>query len=78
MTRKSSAMTSEIVEMAWCDKTSFDDIYAITGLSEPETILVMRRTLKASSFRLWRQRVSGRSTKHKKLARRTHKKICML
>ncbi len=53
--------------MAWCDKTSFDDIKNITGLAEPDVIKIMRSSLKASSFRLWRKRVSGRSAKHKKL-----------
>lgn len=57
----------EIIEMAWCDKTSFEDIYVLTGLSEADTILVMRRNLKPSSFRLWRKRVSGRISKHKKI-----------
>jgi uncharacterized protein (TIGR03643 family) len=57
---------SEIIEMAWCDKTSFDDIHIITGLSEPQVILMMRQNLKPSSFRLWRKRVSGRSSKHEK------------
>ncbi|MFZ9069474.1 MAG: DUF2805 domain-containing protein, partial [bacterium] len=36
-------------------------------LSEAEVIKVMRRSLKPSSFRLWRKRVSGRTTKHQKL-----------
>lgn len=58
---------SEIIEMAWCDKTSFDDIETITGLSEKEVIKLMRENLKPSSFRLWRKRVSGRTMKHKKL-----------
>jgi len=56
---------SEIIDMAWCDKTSFDDIQAITGLSESDTIQLMRKKLKRSSFRLWRKRVSGRRAKHK-------------
>ena len=33
---------NEIIEMAWCDKTSFDDIQAHTGLTESETMKVMR------------------------------------
>lgn len=28
--------TSEIIEMAWCDKTSFDAIKSISGLSKPQ------------------------------------------
>lgn len=55
---------SEIIEMAWCDKTSFNDIEEITGLPEKEVIKVMRQNLKPSSFRLWRKRVSGRTAKH--------------
>jgi uncharacterized protein (TIGR03643 family) len=58
---------SEIIEMAWCDKTSFDDIHTLTGLSESETIKLMRNNLKPSSFRLWRKRVSGRKANHKKI-----------
>ena len=58
---------SEIIEMAWCDKTSFDDIYTLTGLSESQTIKLMRSNLKSSSFRLWRKRVTGRKAKHKKM-----------
>jgi len=57
---------SEVIEMAWCDKTSFDDIQTHTGLSESDTIKLMRANLKPSSFRLWRKRVSGRIAKHKK------------
>ena len=56
-----------IIEMAWCDKTSFDDIQAQTGLTESEVIKIMRSNLKPSSFKLWRKRVSGRISKHKKL-----------
>lgn len=58
---------SEIIEMAWCDKTSFDDIHKLTGLSESQTIKLMRSNLKPSSFRLWRKRVTGRKGKHKKM-----------
>ena len=65
--KDNNAEVSEIIEMAWCDKTSFDDIKAITGLSEADTIKLMRTNLKPSSFRLWRKRVSGRQAKHKKL-----------
>ena len=58
---------SEIIEMAWADKVSFDEIHALTGLSEADTILIMRRNLKPSSFRMWCKRVSGRITKHRKI-----------
>lgn len=57
---------SEIIQMAWCDKTAFEDILAITSLSESETIQLMRKHLKPSSFRLWRKRVSGRKKSTRK------------
>ncbi|AUI88006.1 TIGR03643 family protein [Vibrio azureus] len=62
-----SATESRIIEMAWEDRTPFEAIKLQFGLSEPEVIRFLRRRLKPSSFKLWRQRVSGRSTKHIKL-----------
>jgi uncharacterized protein (TIGR03643 family) len=63
------AHTSEVIALAWADDVSFDEIKQRLGLSEADVILVMRRNLKPSSFRLWRERVSGRHTKHLKLSR---------
>lgn len=61
--------TGEIIALAWADDVSFDQIRLRLGLSEADTIRVMRQELKPSSFRLWRKRVSGRKTKHSKLLR---------
>lgn len=61
---KGDVTTSEIVAMAWDDETSFDNILAQTGLTEPEVIKIMRGHMKPSSFRMWRKRVSGRAAKH--------------
>lgn len=58
---------SRIIEMAWEDRTPFEAIKQQFDLAEPEVIKFMRKSLKPSSFRLWRERVSGRNTKHKKL-----------
>ena len=57
-----------IVEMAWEDRTPFEAIEVQFGLSEQEVITVMRQTLKPSSWRMWRARVQGRSTKHAALS----------
>lgn len=54
-----------IIEMAWEDRTPFDAIELQFGLSEKDVIVLMRREMKPSSFRMWRQRVTGRSTKHR-------------
>ena len=58
---------SRVIEMAWEDRTPFDAIEILYGLSEPEVISLMRSSLKRKTFNNWRQRVSGRKTKHKKL-----------
>ncbi|MFT4550422.1 MAG: hypothetical protein ACI9MB_004399 [Verrucomicrobiales bacterium] len=52
--------------MAWEDRTSFDEIEKRTGVTEAEVIKIMRANLKLGSFRRWRERVSGRITKHGK------------
>jgi len=53
-----------VIEMAWEDRTPFEAIEFQFGLSEPQVIALMRQSMKASSFKLWRKRVSGRKTKH--------------
>lgn len=55
-----------VIDLAWADEVSFDEIRARTGYAEKDVIRIMRRHLKPSSFRMWRKRVSGRVTKHKK------------
>jgi uncharacterized protein (TIGR03643 family) len=55
---------SRIIEMAWEDRTPFDAIERLYGLTEPQVIRLMRTELRRSSFNNWRARVSGRQTKH--------------
>jgi uncharacterized protein (TIGR03643 family) len=55
-----------IIEMAWEDRTPFEAISFQFGISEQETIELMRREMKVSSFKMWRERVQGRATKHAK------------
>lgn len=67
MSQFDAANLSRIIEMAWEDRTPFEAIQQVYGLNESTLIELMRSELKASSFRLWRARVSGRKTKHLKL-----------
>ena len=53
-----------IIEMAWEDRTPFDAIELQFGLKENDVRKIMRTTLKESSFKMWRKRVTGRKTKH--------------
>ena len=57
---------SEIIYLAWCDKTSFEEIEFQFGIKEPEVKALMRTQLKRCSFRHWRKRVAGRKAKHRK------------
>ena len=55
-----------IIKLAWCDKTSFEKIKRIHGVTESEVIKIMRKNLQPRSFKLWRARVTGRTRKHEK------------
>ena len=61
----------DVIGMAWSDNISFEEIKKKTGLSESDVISIMRKNLKKSSYILWRKRVRGRSSKHRK--RNKHK-----
>lgn len=56
-----------LIGMAWEDRTTFDVIKAQFGISEPEVVKIMRRNVKASSFKMWQKRVHRRKTKHQAL-----------
>ena len=53
-----------IIEMAWEDRTPFDAIFAQFGLREADVKSLMKKELKFSSYRLWRERVENCQTKH--------------
>ena len=61
----SDQAVDRVIEMAWEDRTPFEAIEAQMGLKEEEVIRLMRRCMKPSSFKMWRQRVQGRATKHR-------------
>ncbi len=63
----SVADKDRIIEMAWEDRTSFEAIEMQFGLKQQDVIKLMRKEMKASSFKLWRARTKGRSTKHEAL-----------
>ena len=58
---------SRIIEMAWEDRTTFDAIEAQFGINQDGVIKIMRANLKLGSFKLWRKRTHGQTTKHQKL-----------
>ena len=60
----SAADHSRVIEMAWEDRTPFEAIERLYGLTEAAVIRLMRGSLKPKAFKNWRQRVSGRVTKH--------------
>jgi len=50
--------------MAWEDRTPFESVQRQFNLNEQQVIQLMRSSLKPTSFKRWRARVSGRKTKH--------------
>ena len=67
ITQYSEIELDRIIEMAWEDRTPFEAIEFNYGLNESSVINLMRREMKARSFRLWRKRVTSRKTKHQSL-----------
>ena len=57
----------DVIGMAWDDRIYFEEIKKKSGLNEKEVIKIMRKNLKKKSYILWRKRVRGRLTKHRKL-----------
>ena len=55
-----------VIWAAWADRVTFEEIKKKTGKSESDVIKIMRRSLKPSSFRLWRERAKRKSIKHRK------------
>ena len=56
----------DVIGMAWSDKISFEEIKKKPGLKEKEVISIMRKNLKKKSYVIWRKRVRGRLSKHRK------------
>ena len=64
-----------VIWAAWADRITFEEIEKKTGYKESEVIKMMRRSLKPSSFRLWRKRVHNKSIKHRKKFKLSRKKM---
>ena len=60
------ACIDQVIRMAWDDRCSFERIEKELHFAESDVIAIMRRELKPRSFKLWRKRVTGRVTKHRK------------
>ena len=64
-----------VIWAAWADRITFEDIKKKTGKSESEVIKIMRKSLKPSSFKLWRKRAKNQSIKHRKMFELSRKEI---
>ena len=64
-----------IIWAAWADRITFEEIEKKTGKKESDVIKIMRRSLKPSSFRLWRKRAKTQSIKHRKKFELSRKEI---
>ena len=64
-----------VIWAAWADRITFEEIEKKTGKTESEVIKIMRRSVKPTSFRLWRKRVNQKSIKHRKKFEYSRKEI---
>ena len=64
-----------VIWAAWADRITFEEIEKKTGYRESDVIKIMRRSLKPTSFRLWRKRVNQESIKHRKKFEYSRKQI---
>jgi len=64
-----------VIWAAWADRVTFEEIQKKTSHNESAVIKIMRRSLKPSSFRLWRKRVNQKSIKHRKKFAYSRKQI---
>ncbi|MBQ4864293.1 TIGR03643 family protein [Pseudoalteromonas sp. MMG013] len=55
---------SRIIEMAWEDRTPYEAIDNLYGLSVPQLTQFMQNHLSRRSFVTWRKRHRGRKNKH--------------
>ncbi len=64
-----------VIWAAWADRITFEEIKKKTGKTESEVIKIMRKSLKPSSFKLWRKRAKNQSLKHRKKFELSRKEI---
>ena len=64
-----------VIWAAWADRVTFENIKEKTGKSESDVIKIMRKSLKPSSFKLWRKRAKNQSIKHRKKFEFSRKEI---
>ena len=64
-----------VIWAAWADRITFEEIEKKTGYKESSVIKIMRKSLKPSSFRLWRNGVKNQSIKHRKKFEISRKEI---
>ena len=64
-----------VIWAAWADRITFEEIKKKTGNSESDVIKIMRKSLKPSSFKLWRKRAKNKSIKHRKKFEISRKEI---
>ena len=64
-----------VIWAAWADRITFEEIEKKTGKIESQVIKIMRRSVKPTSFRLWRKRVNQKSIKHRKKFETLRKEI---
>ena len=63
---------SDIIELAWDDKTDFSHISKLYNIDEGEVKKIMKKNIKRKSYEIWRKRIAQRSAQKNHLKGRAH------
>ena len=66
---KNYKIHKNLIEMAWSDKISFEEIKKTTDIPDKEVINIMRKTLKKTVIYCGVNVLGGRPAKHRKLTK---------
>ena len=69
------SLVERVIRLAWADRITFEQIEEETGLNEAAVIEMMQRNQSPSTFRRWRRRVNGRTTKHRLKFKRDRRQL---
>ena len=58
---------SDIIDLAWDDQTNFSHITKIYKIDEGEVKKIMKKNIKLKSYKIWRKRISQRSSQKTQL-----------
>lgn len=60
---------NRLIQMAWEDRTTFEEIKKTFGLTENQVKNMMRTLISPNAYKRWRKRVQNRLSKHEMISK---------